>query len=97
MVTRDWSEWSIGSGIRKSLSPNEFFQCELLNVSAELPNLLTVRCNECVGKFIEMYPQQIVKNWLRITFLVFSVLGFVTSIYLALTLIQLIVLKTPSL
>jgi len=81
----------------ESLSPKEFFQCELLNVGSELPNLLTVRCNECVGRFIEMYPQPIVKNGLRRTLVVFIVLGFVTSIYFALTLLQLIILKTPTL
>ena len=79
-----------------SLSPKEYFQCELLNVSADLPNLLTVRCTECVGKFIEMYPQPIVKSWLRRLILLFIALGFTTSIYMALTLIQLIVLKTPT-
>jgi hypothetical protein len=81
----------------ESLSPKEFFQCELLNVGSELPNLLTVRCNECVGRFIEMYPQPIVTNWLRRTIVVFIILGFVTSIYFALTLLQLIILKTPTL
>lgn len=81
----------------ESLSPKETFQCELLNVNSELPNLLTVRCNECVGRFIEMYPQPIVKNWLRRTIVTFIVLGFVTSIYLALTILQLVVLKTPTL
>jgi hypothetical protein len=80
----------------ESLSPKEYFQCELLNVSADLPNLLTVRCNECVGKFIEMYPQPIVKNWLRRIVVFFIVLGFVTSIYFVLTALQLIILKTPT-
>lgn len=78
-----------------SLSPKEFLQCELLNVNADLPKLLTVRCNECVGKFIEMYPQPIAKNWQRRLALIFMFLGFITSIYLMLTVIQLIVLKTP--
>jgi hypothetical protein len=81
----------------ESLSPKEYFQCELLNVGADLPNLLTVRCSECVGKFIEMYPQPIAKNWQRRTIAVFIILGFVTSIYFALTLLQLIILKTPTL
>lgn len=79
----------------ESLSPKELFQCELLNVNADLPNLVTVRCSECVGKFIEMYPQPIAKNWQRTLALIFMFLGFITSIYLALTVLQLIVLKTP--
>ena len=78
-----------------SLSPKELFQCELLNVGADLPILLTVRCNECVGKFIDMYPQPIAKNWQRHLIFIFIFLGFITSIYLVLTLIQIIVLKTP--
>ena len=80
----------------ESLSPKETFQCELLNVNSELPYLLTVRCNECVGRFIEMYPQPIMKNWIRRTLYTFCVLGFVSSIYLTLTLLQLVILKTPT-
>lgn len=78
-----------------SLSPKELFQCELLNVGDNLPSLVTVRCNECVGKFIDMYPQPIAKNWQRKLALTFIFLGFITSIYLVLTVLQLIVLKTP--
>ena len=78
-----------------SISPRELFQCELLNVGPDLPPLLTVRCNECVGKFIEMHPQPIMNTWLRRVVAIFIFLGFITSIYLLLTAIQLIVLKTP--
>lgn len=78
-----------------SLAPDEFIGCNLLSVNAELPNLVTARSDQCTAKEILMYPQPHVENWKRrlAVFLVF--VGFATSIYFLVVLLQLLVLKTP--
>ncbi|MDA0685185.1 MAG: hypothetical protein O3A57_12335, partial [Bacteroidetes bacterium] len=47
----------------ESLAPSEQFGCELLVVNANLPDLLTARCEQCVAKEVHMYPQPHVEPW----------------------------------
>lgn len=81
--------------ILDSLAPNETVGFELLAWNKALPTLLVARSDQCVAENIEMYPQPMVKDWLRRTamFLIFA--GLTLTVYLAILLIQFLVLKTP--
>lgn len=78
-----------------SLAPGEVLGVEVLSVNADLPNLTTVRSAECVAQTINMYPQPIVKKSVQYVAAVLIALGLAAAIYLALLLIQFLVLRTP--
>lgn len=78
-----------------SLAPNEAVGCELVDINNEIPNLITARCNECVGKFVEMYPQPVVKQWQKALATVLMIAGFGLALYLLIVLVQFLVIKTP--
>jgi hypothetical protein len=80
----------------ESLSPNEFFQCEVLSINQENPALLTVRCNECIGQFLPMYPQPFISSLKRKFIVIFITVGMAATAYITLLLIQFLVLKTPN-
>lgn len=78
-----------------SLAPNEFVGCEILAVNGELPNLITVRCDQCVAQNVAMTPQLTVSNWVRITAGFLAALGMAAAVYLIIVLLQFLVLRTP--
>lgn len=78
-----------------SLAPNEYVGFELLNVNAESPALITARSEQCLAKFVEMYPQQAVKPWFARTASVIMLLGVGAAIYLALLVLQFLLIGTP--
>lgn len=78
-----------------SLAPNESLGCELLSINAELPNLVTLRCDQCVAQDIAMFPQPVVALWKRRLAILFALAGLGLFVYVLLVLIQLLVLKTP--
>lgn len=78
-----------------SLAPGEVLACEILSMNIEPPKLITVRSTECIAKNINMYPQPVVSNAIRLIASALIFLGFATSIYFIIILIQFLVLKTP--
>lgn len=78
-----------------SLAPNEVLGVEVLSVNYELPNLLTVRSAECIAQNINMYPQPVVSQSLRVIVTVLMALGLAAAVYLAIILVQFLVLRTP--
>lgn len=78
-----------------SLAPNEFVGCELLSINAELPNLTTVRSDQCVAKSVNMYPQPVITNSRRRINVALQLAGLGLIVYLTILLIQFLVLKTP--
>lgn len=78
-----------------SLAPNEFVGFELLAVNSDLPNLVTVRSEQGVAKYVEMYPQQVVKPWVMRLAAVLMVAGIGVCIYIFLLLLQFLILGTP--
>lgn len=81
--------------IFENLSPKENIGIEVMSVNADLPELLVVRCAECTAKNVPIKWIQEVPKWLNHTVLFLVAIGFSTSIYFALTIIQFLVLKTP--
>ena len=78
-----------------SLSPGEVLGCEVLSVNSELPNLVTVRSDQCVAQFINMYPQPVLNNAVRTVATVLMALGLAAAVYGTILLMQFLVLKTP--
>ena len=78
-----------------SLAPDEVLCIEVLSVNYDLPDLITVRSAQCIAQDIRMYPQPVVSSYVRITRAVLMALGLAATVYLAIILIQFLVLKTP--
>jgi hypothetical protein len=78
-----------------SLAPNEVLGVEVLSVNRELPNLVTVRCEQCVAQNINMYPQPVVSNAIIFAARVLMAIGLAAAVYIAIYLIQFLVLRTP--
>lgn len=80
--------------IFESLSPNETIGVELLSVNRELPAILNVRSDQTIGAFVDMVPMETLNQNLINFIRVMILLGFSTTIYLCIILIQFLVLST---
>jgi hypothetical protein len=78
-----------------TLSPQEFIGIEILSVNAELPEMVNVRCDECVAIDVRMAPQQVAKPWQIRLVKWFMLSGSVATVYLLIVLIQFLVVGTP--
>lgn len=78
-----------------SLAPNEVLGIEVLSVNNDLPNLVTVRSAECIAQDINMHPQPVVSQLVRVIATALMALGLAAAVYLAIILVQFLVLKTP--
>lgn len=78
-----------------SLAPYEYVGCELLSVNTDLPNLMTVRSDQCVAQTINMYPQPVMPNWQRRLGVALLLAGLGVAVYALIVLLQFLVLKTP--
>lgn len=78
-----------------SLAPNEVLGVEVLSVNYDLPNLVTVRSAECLAQNINMYPQPVVSQSLRVIATVLMALGLAAAVYFTIVLVQFLILKTP--
>lgn len=78
-----------------SLAPGEYFGLELLSVNQQLPEVVTLRSDQCVAENIAMYPQPFVPAWKRriAVGLLFAGLGL--TIYILILLLQFVLLQTP--
>ncbi|MCY4043999.1 MAG: hypothetical protein OXE99_02830, partial [Cellvibrionales bacterium] len=80
-----------------SLAPNELIGFELLAVNGKLPELITARSDQCMASMVDMYAQPIVQPWKRRLAVLLIFMGFSFSIYLAINLLQFLVLSTVNL
>lgn len=78
-----------------SLSPGESLGCEILAVNNQLPEVVTVRCDQCIGQWVDMYPQPATTKRQRIIGMTLMFFGLATVVYLLIMLLQFLVLKTP--
>ena len=78
-----------------SLAPGEHIGCEVLSINGDPPSLITVRCDQCVARNINMYPQPVVSNTRRRigSLLMFS--GLALIVYVCILLAQFLILRTP--
>ena len=78
-----------------SLAPAEFVGFELLAVNAELPALLTVRCDQCVSSEVQMAAQPVAPAWKVRLVLTLMFFGMAAAVYVVLAGLQWLILKTP--
>jgi hypothetical protein len=78
-----------------SLAPNEDLGFEMFSVNYDLPQLIVARCDQCTAQYVNMAPQPVIPTWKHRTgvFLAFS--GLSAVIYVAIVILQFLVLKTP--
>lgn len=81
--------------IFENLAPKEEIGIEIMSINYDLPALIQVRCAECIARKVDLMWFVKVPPWRFgvARFLVF--VGFATTVYCLITLIQFLVLKTP--
>lgn len=97
---RSYEEKNDGDGrymlIFENLAPKEEIGIEIMAVNGDLPGLIQVRSAECLAQDVHLMWFVRVSQWRIQLARAFVLLGFGTAIYWLLTLIQFLVLKTPS-
>lgn len=78
-----------------SLSPNEVVGCEVMGVNQSVPDLVTVRSDQALAQRVNMYPQPVLTRDARAALGMLVLLGLATAVYLAIVLLQFLILKTP--
>jgi hypothetical protein len=78
-ATSAFGRYSIKLG---SLAPKEQFVVEIMAINAELPNLTTVRCEDCEGKLVAMSLQRLWPSWFLSLVGVIMIIGAAGSLYL---------------
>ncbi|MCE2745958.1 MAG: hypothetical protein LW710_08630 [Burkholderiales bacterium] len=81
--------------IFENLSPKEEIGIEVMSINADLPALLLVRSAECIAKNVALTWFQFVPAWKVNIARTLILVGFSTSVYWLISLIQFLVLKTP--
>ena len=76
-----------------NLAPKEWFVCNLFSVR-ELPQLVTVRCEQTVPRYLESSPQEVHPRWKMTIVAYLMAVGLATSVYLLLVVSQYILIKT---
>jgi hypothetical protein len=79
----------------ESLAPGEYFGLELLSVNNQLPEVLTMRADQCVAENIAMHPQPFVAAWKRRIAVALLFAGLALTVYIIILLLQFVLLQTP--
>jgi hypothetical protein len=79
----------------ENLAPGEVLGFELMAVNGDVPALITARSEQCVAVTINMLPQPVAEPWRVKVVVGLALAGLGLVAYLALLLLQFIVLKTP--
>lgn len=96
---RSYEERSDADGrymlIFENLAPKEELGIQLLSVNNSLPELLQVRSAESLARQVDLMWFVRVAPWRIQLARLLALLGFAAAVYFAITLVQLLVLKTP--
>lgn len=71
-----------------SLSPKESLFIHILSVNGELPNLTTVRSDQCVAQYVETQPMQVISRFKVRIFSALFYIGLFTCVYMILLGVQ---------
>ncbi|WP_338886814.1 hypothetical protein [Aeromonas rivipollensis] len=82
--------------IFENLSPKEEIGLEIMAINGELPHVLLVRCAECTAKNVSIVWFRHVEQWKIKTGQFLMMAGLGSLVYILITLVQYLVLKTPS-
>ena len=81
--------------IFENLAPKEELGFEIMSINHDLPALLQVRSAECIAKNVGLMWFARVPSWRMKTARLLVLLGFSAAVYWSVTLLQLLILKTP--
>ena len=79
-----------------NLAPKEELGFEIMSINHELPALLQVRSAECIATNVKLMWFASIPSWRIKTARFLILLGFSAAVYWTVTLVQFLVLKTPS-
>lgn len=79
----------------ESLAPGEYFGLELLSVNNQLPEVVTMRSDQCVAENIVMYPQPFVATWKRRIAVALLLAGLALTVYVLILVLQFVLIQTP--
>jgi hypothetical protein len=79
-----------------NLSPKEEIGLEIMSINADLPALLVVRSAECTAQNVALMWTRYVSAWKVNIARLLMLVGLSATVYWLITLIQFLVLKTPS-
>lgn len=79
----------------ESLAPREYVTLEMLDINNELPRLLNLRSDQCLAREIQTTLVEVVAVWKQRAFQFFALLGLAAALYIAIIIIQFLVLRTP--
>jgi hypothetical protein len=74
-----------------SLPAKDVVGFELLNVNVTLPEITTVRSEQCVATSVQLIPQPIHPKWKLAVVLVLLSVGLATTVYFAIWLLQVLI------
>ena len=81
--------------IFENLAPKERLGLEIMSVNSGLPELLVVRCAECVANRVPLVWVKQDPLWKRRVSVLLAFIGIGATVYAGVSLIQVLVLKTP--
>lgn len=81
--------------IFENLAPKEELGIEIMSVNQDLPGLIQVRSAECLAKNVQLMWFIKIPNWRIQLARLLVFIGLATSIYWAISLLQILILKTP--
>lgn len=76
------------------LAPQEMIRCEVMSFNRELPSLLSVRCKEGIASQLRLIPSKVYHPLIVRFVVVLMFLGSATLVYLAIVMLQWLLLKT---
>lgn len=79
----------------ESLAPGEHVTIEVVAINADVPDIITLRCDQCAATMIETYPQQVLPNWQRRLAVFLMLAGMAGVVYLTILLLQFLIVRTP--
>jgi hypothetical protein len=78
-----------------SLAPGEAVGAEVLAINANVPDVLTVRSDQCLVDWVTMAPQRVVERWRIRVLLLLAFAGLGVLVYATILLLQWLILLTP--
>lgn len=80
----------------ENLAPKEELGFEIMSINGDLPGLLSVRCAECIAIKVQLMSFPQIAKWHIKTCQFLILLGFCAAVYLTVTLLQYLILKSSS-
>lgn len=96
---RDYEEKTLPDGryvlVFPSLAPREGISLQALTINGDMPNMITVRSDECLAREVQLQWVVAVGPWRVRGFVALALIGLGAAVYAAILLLQFLLVKTP--